>query len=100
ERLVETARAELGPIDLLVNNAAITIPGRPPKAGATATAPAAARAEKPPGAPPPARPLSLLDFPLRGFKAHFDVNLFAAYRLMQLVLPDMIAARGGAIINI
>ncbi len=30
DRLVDEARAALGPIDLLVNNAALTVPGRPP----------------------------------------------------------------------
>ena len=43
---------------------------------------------------------SFLDFPLKGFRLHFEVGLFASYRLMQLVLPDMIAAGRGAIVNI
>ena len=30
DRLVDEARSALGPIDLLVNNAALTVPGRPP----------------------------------------------------------------------
>ena len=38
ERLVAEARAALGPIDLLVNNAALTVPGRPPSADAPAPA--------------------------------------------------------------
>jgi 7-alpha-hydroxysteroid dehydrogenase len=33
ERLYEQARAAFGPIDLLVNNAALTVPGRPPATG-------------------------------------------------------------------
>ena len=33
DRLVDEARAALGPIDLLVNNAALTVPGRPPGRG-------------------------------------------------------------------
>jgi NAD(P)-dependent dehydrogenase (short-subunit alcohol dehydrogenase family) len=31
---------------------------------------------------------------------HFEIGLFASYRLMQLVLPDMMAAGRGAIVNI
>jgi NAD(P)-dependent dehydrogenase (short-subunit alcohol dehydrogenase family) len=41
-----------------------------------------------------------LDFPLKGFRRHFDVNVFAAFRLMQLVLPDMLAAGRGAVVNV
>lgn len=99
EPLVDVARAELGPITLLVNNAAVTVPGRPPTtAGANV-------AEKPRRTTPPARdarlgPGSFLDFPLKGFRLHFEVGLFASYRLMQLVLPDMIDAGCGAIVNI
>src|SRR5262249_43344513 len=43
---------------------------------------------------------SFLDFPLKGFRLHFEVGLFASYRLMQLVLPDMIEGGRGAIVNI
>ncbi len=50
DRLVDEARAALGPIDLLVNNAALTVPGRPPKAGGT-TGPTGPSAN----APSPAR---------------------------------------------
>jgi NAD(P)-dependent dehydrogenase (short-subunit alcohol dehydrogenase family) len=101
ERLVATTRAELGPCDLLVNNAAITIPGRPPEPGAPAPAatkptPAAPLAST----PPTNRRLSFVDFPLYGYKSHFEVGLFAAYRLMQLVLPEMIERKRGAIINV
>ena len=100
ERLVDVARAELGPIGVLVNNAAVTVPGRPPPPGTTAPEP------KPPAASAGASPAqraasgSFLDFPLKGFRLHFEVGLFASYRLMQLVLPDMIAAGRGAIVNI
>ena len=31
---------------------------------------------------------------------HFDIGLFASYRLMQLVLPDMITAGRGSVVNI
>ena len=104
ERIAEITRAELGPVDLLVNNAALTVPGRPPASGRAARyasggvggqADAAA-----PGRPPTSVRSSFLDFPLKGFRTHFEIGLFASYRLMQLVLPDMIAAGHGAIVNI
>src|SRR5690606_17327541 len=93
ERSVAEARAQLGPIDLLVNNAALTVPGRPPSGdrAPTASRPADRKAQRPAGGPE--RPFgSFLDFPLKGFRMHFEVGLFACYRLMQLVLPDMIDA--------
>jgi 7-alpha-hydroxysteroid dehydrogenase len=100
ERLVGDARAALGPIDLLVNNAALTVPGRPPSADAPAPPP-------PPPVPPPAptrttstRAGSFLDFPLKGYRLHFQIGLFASYRLMQLVLPDMLELGRGGIVNI
>jgi 7-alpha-hydroxysteroid dehydrogenase len=105
DRLVEEARAALGPVDLLVNNAAVTVPGRPPPAGA-APPPAAPAVVSPavvsPAAAPPAAPGrgSFLDFPLKGYRLHYQVGLFASYRLMQLVLPDMIELGGGGIVNI
>ena len=43
---------------------------------------------------------SFLDFPLKGFRLHFEIGLFASYRLMQLVLPDMIEKQRGAVVNI
>jgi 7-alpha-hydroxysteroid dehydrogenase len=101
ERLVDEARDALGPIDILVNNAAVTVPGRPPATGATAQAPAAPRPA--PAAPPAGARLtgdSFLGFPLKGFRLHFEVGVFASYRLMQLVLPDMIDKGRGAIVNI
>jgi len=101
ERLVDEARAALGPIDLLVNNAALTIPGRPPSTDRGAAPVAAAPAT--PSAPRPGSGLgrgSFVDFPLKGFRLHFEIGLFATYRLMQLVLPDMIAAGRGSIVNI
>ena len=103
DRLVEVARAELGPIGVLVNNAAVTVPGRPPPPGsALPPAPAAPAAPAATDAAPAPRPGSgsFLEFPLKGFRLHFEVGLFASYRLMQLVLPDMIAAGRGAIVNI
>jgi 7-alpha-hydroxysteroid dehydrogenase len=95
-RLVGEARDALGPITILVNNAAFTAPGRPPKPGddarpKPAKAPAAAvRADWPP----------LLGTPLGAYRRHFEISVFAAYELIQLVCPDMIAAHGGSVINV
>ena len=99
DRLVEEARAALGPVDLLVNNAAVTVPGRPPKPG---TARPEATAAPPPTATSQATPGrgSFLNFPLKGYRLHYQVGLFATYRLMQLVLPDMIELGRGGIVNI
>ncbi|MBT4161976.1 MAG: SDR family oxidoreductase [Gammaproteobacteria bacterium] len=95
--LVNTVHDRLGPIDVLVNNAALTVPGRPPKTDAPPAEPRAERKDK----PRPARgPGGFLDFPLKGFRLHYEIGLFACYRLMQLVLPDMIAAGRGAVVNI
>jgi NAD(P)-dependent dehydrogenase (short-subunit alcohol dehydrogenase family) len=99
-RLVETTRAELGPVGVLINNAAVTAPGRPPTAGSPPVAPKSAEAPGVRGAQAQAMTLSFLDMALKGFRLHFDVGVFASYRLMQLVLPDMIAAGRGAIVNI
>ncbi|MGH3969704.1 MAG: SDR family NAD(P)-dependent oxidoreductase [Mycobacterium sp.] len=93
-RLVGETRDALGPISILVNNAAFTAPGRPPRPGdqprAKPKAPAAAK----PGWPP------LLGTPLAAYRRHFEISVFAAYELIQLVCPDMIAAGSGSIINI
>jgi NAD(P)-dependent dehydrogenase (short-subunit alcohol dehydrogenase family) len=107
ERAYHESRDALGPIDLLVNNAALTVPGRPPRAddpapeakAAKAATIAEARAQH--EAKAPRAPFgSFLTFPLSGFERHFAVGVFASYRLMQLVLPDMIDRRRGAIVNI
>jgi 7-alpha-hydroxysteroid dehydrogenase len=97
-RLVEEARAALGPVSILVNNAAFTAPGRPPKPDAepapkpakTAPKPSAVQADWPP----------FVGTPVHAFKRHFEIAVFAAYELMQLVVPDMITAGQGAIVNI
>jgi 7-alpha-hydroxysteroid dehydrogenase len=95
-RLVAAARDALGPITILVNNAAFTAPGRPPKPGddtrvKSAKAPSAAvRPDWPP----------LLGTPLGAYRRHFEISVFAAYELIQLVCPDMIAAKSGSIINV
>lgn len=95
-RLVAQARDALGPITILVNNAAFTAPGRPPKPGEDTRAKSA---KAPPVAAKPDWP-PLLGTPLGAYRRHFEISVFAAYELIQLVCPDMIAAGNGAIINV
>ncbi|HYB83646.1 MAG TPA: SDR family NAD(P)-dependent oxidoreductase [Mycobacterium sp.] len=95
-RLVGAARDALGPITILVNNAAFTAPGRPPVPGAE---PRAKPAKPAPGGGKPGWP-PFLGTPLAAYRRHFDIAVFAAYELMQMVCPDMIEAGAGSIINI
>jgi len=87
-RLVATCRRELGPADVLVNNAALTVPDRSRSA------------------PTPDRPvsprdrLSILHFPMAAYRRAFEVNLFGAYELSQLVLRDMVELGRGNVVNI
>jgi NAD(P)-dependent dehydrogenase (short-subunit alcohol dehydrogenase family) len=87
-RLVEQTHAAFGPIDLLVNNAALTVPARRPTGAGPASGPSA-----------PVSP-AVLAMSVRGYRRHFEVGVFAAYRLAQLVAPDLITLRRGAIVNI
>jgi 7-alpha-hydroxysteroid dehydrogenase len=83
-------------ITILVNNAAFTAPGRPPKPGDESRAKSA---KAPPVAAKPDWP-PLLGTPLGAYRRHFEISVFAAYELIQMVCPDMIAAKGGSIINV
>ena len=70
ERLIETTVASYGPVDILVNNAAITyfIP--------------------------------VVDFPEKRFKLMMEVQVYAPFHLAQLVLPSMRERHQGWIVNI
>jgi NAD(P)-dependent dehydrogenase (short-subunit alcohol dehydrogenase family) len=69
-RIVETVQRELGPIDVLVNNAAVTY----------------------------FEPV--LNFPERHFQVMFEVQVRASFELAQRVLPSMIDRTRGWILNI
>jgi NAD(P)-dependent dehydrogenase (short-subunit alcohol dehydrogenase family) len=70
ERLMASARAAYGPVDVLVNNAALTYY------------------------------LPIVDYPINKWKRSWDVNFHAPFVLSQLALTDMIPRRSGAIVNI
>lgn len=97
--LVELARQALGPIGILINNAAFTAPGRPPKPGGQPRDKPGAAAKPAGAAAKPGWP-GFVSTPLHAYRRHFDIAVFAAYELMQMVCPDMIEAGGGSIINI
>lgn len=100
-RLVIEAREALGPITVLVNNAAFTAPGRPPAPGSkTDGAPRGKPAAKPAGGGGKPGWPGFVSTPLQAFRRHFDIGVFAAYELMQMVCPDMFEAGGGSIINV
>jgi NAD(P)-dependent dehydrogenase (short-subunit alcohol dehydrogenase family) len=70
ERLVQAARDAYGPVDVLVNNAALTyfIP--------------------------------IKDYPLKNWLRSWSVNFHAPFLLSQLALQDMLPRKSGAIVNI
>lgn len=68
--LVEKARAAFGPIDVLVNNAALNYY------------------------------IPTVDYPANRWVRAFAVNVHGPFMLSQAVLPDMIARKAGAIVNI
>ncbi|HZZ33075.1 MAG TPA: SDR family NAD(P)-dependent oxidoreductase [Phenylobacterium sp.] len=70
ERLIEEAVAAYGPIDILVNNAAITYF------------------------------MPVADFPEKRFKLMMEVQVYAPFHLCQLVLPSMRERKQGWIVNI
>ena len=70
ERLVEETRSIYGPVDVLVNNAALTYY------------------------------LPVKDFPINRWMRSWAVNFHAPFILSQLVLGDMIERRSGSIVNI
>ena len=70
EALVEQAVATFGPIDILVNNAAITYF------------------------------MPVVDFPEKRFKLMMEVQVYAPFHLAQLVLPGMKERHSGWIVNI
>ncbi|HEX3699477.1 MAG TPA: SDR family NAD(P)-dependent oxidoreductase [Phenylobacterium sp.] len=70
ERLVEEAVATYGPVDILVNNAAITYF------------------------------MPVVEFPEKRFKLMMEVQVYAPFHLAQMVLPSMRERRQGWIVNI
>jgi len=70
ERLVEEAVAAYGPVDILVNNAAITYF------------------------------MPVTEFPEKRFKLMMEVQVYAPFHLAQLVLPSMQQRKQGWIVNI
>jgi NAD(P)-dependent dehydrogenase (short-subunit alcohol dehydrogenase family) len=87
EGFVNEVATGLGVIDVLVNNAAATVPGRP---GRRPTASATSLAAVP----------GVVDVPMRAVRTQFEVNLFAPWRLTQLVLPAMLERGRGWIVNV
>ncbi|MQC48503.1 MAG: SDR family NAD(P)-dependent oxidoreductase, partial [Chloroflexi bacterium] len=69
-RMIEEAKAAFGPIDVLVNNAALNYY------------------------------IPIVDYPASRWMRAFAVNLHGPFMLSKAVLPDMIERRSGAIVNI
>jgi NAD(P)-dependent dehydrogenase (short-subunit alcohol dehydrogenase family) len=90
DRLVTVCRDEFGPADVLVNNAALTVPDRP----AAPSSPGRDRRVD------PRSRLSILNFPIAAYRRAFEVNLFGAYELSQLVLRDMVELGRGNVVNV
>jgi len=70
EQLVTAAKRQFGPVDVLVNDAALNYY------------------------------IPIKDYPVRRWMRAFAVNLHGPFMLSQKVLPDMIERRSGAIVNI
>ncbi len=68
--LVEQAKTAYGPIDILVNNAALNYY------------------------------VPIIDYRINSWIRSFAINVHAPFILSQAVLPDMMSGRGGAIVNI
>jgi NAD(P)-dependent dehydrogenase (short-subunit alcohol dehydrogenase family) len=90
-RIVHEAHEQFGPIDLLVNNAALTVGGRPRSSPAPVETNYEVRLNEAP---------SILNVSLRSYRRHFAINVFAPYQLMQSFLPDMVFTGRGSIINV
>ena len=69
-RIVAEAKAAFGPVDILINNAALNYY------------------------------IPIVDYPASRWMRAFAVNLHGPFMLARAVLPDMIAKRSGAIVNI
>ena len=69
-KLIETVRQVLGPVDVLVNNAAVY------------------------------PLIFIKDYPIKQWVHTFNVNVHGPFMLSQKVLPDMIERRSGAIVNV
>jgi 7-alpha-hydroxysteroid dehydrogenase len=89
DRLVGDVEERLGPIGVLVNNAALTVSGRPGQQPRDDAQPV--RFSRPP---------SLVEVPVTAYQRHISLNLIAPYRLMQLTLPTMLSSGCGNIVNI